>query len=102
MGYATVLLADEHAIGAERLATLLPGHVNLVGIVGDGRQLLAAPVFFRSRAPVYFRTLFPVYFRTLPHCFMPLQSCVDINMFDRKEPHVWQERTAACPCPRGR
>jgi DNA-binding NarL/FixJ family response regulator len=42
MPRATVLLADDHAIMAEGLASLLTGHVDLVGTVGDGRQLLEA------------------------------------------------------------
>jgi DNA-binding NarL/FixJ family response regulator len=37
-----VLLADDHTIVAEGLATLLRDHVDLVGTVGDGRQLLEA------------------------------------------------------------
>jgi DNA-binding NarL/FixJ family response regulator len=37
-----VLLADDHAIVAEGLATLLKSHVDLVGTVGDGVQLLEA------------------------------------------------------------
>ena len=37
-----VLLADDHAIVAEGLATLLKGHFDLVGTVGDGSQLLEA------------------------------------------------------------
>ena len=42
MRRTTVLLADDHAIVAEGLATLLKGHFNLVGTVGDGSQLLEA------------------------------------------------------------
>jgi DNA-binding NarL/FixJ family response regulator len=37
-----VLLADDHAIVAEGLATLLKGHFDLVGTVGDGQLLLEA------------------------------------------------------------
>jgi DNA-binding NarL/FixJ family response regulator len=37
-----VLLADDHAIVAEGLATLLQEHVDLVGTVGDGQQLIEA------------------------------------------------------------
>ena len=37
-----VLLADDHAIVAEGLATLLEGHFDLVGTVGNGSQLLEA------------------------------------------------------------
>jgi DNA-binding NarL/FixJ family response regulator len=37
-----VLLADDHAIVAEGLATLLNSHVDLVGTVGDGSRLLEA------------------------------------------------------------
>ena len=36
----TVLLADDHAIVAEGLATLLKGHFDLVGIVGNGNELI--------------------------------------------------------------
>lgn len=42
MSRTTVLLADDHAIVAEGLATLLKGHFDLVGTVGDGSQLLEA------------------------------------------------------------
>ena len=35
-----VLLADDHAIVAEGLATLLKGHFDLVGIVGNGNELI--------------------------------------------------------------
>jgi DNA-binding NarL/FixJ family response regulator len=42
MRRTTVLLADDHAIVAEGLATLLKGHFDLVGTVGDGSQLLDA------------------------------------------------------------
>jgi DNA-binding NarL/FixJ family response regulator len=35
-----VLLADDHAIVAEGLATLLKGHFDLVGTVGDGSDLI--------------------------------------------------------------
>jgi DNA-binding NarL/FixJ family response regulator len=42
MHLAKVLLADDHVIMAEGLATLLNGHVDVVGTVGDGRQLLEA------------------------------------------------------------
>jgi DNA-binding NarL/FixJ family response regulator len=42
MHRAKVLLADDHVIMAEGLATLLNGHVDVVGTVGDGRQLLEA------------------------------------------------------------
>ena len=35
-----VLLADDHAIVAEGLATLLKDHFDLVGIVGDGNELI--------------------------------------------------------------
>ena len=37
-----VLLADDHAIVAEGLASLLKGHFDLMGTVGDGSQLLEA------------------------------------------------------------
>ena len=37
-----VLLADDHAIVAEGLATLLKGHFDLVGTVGDGSELVDA------------------------------------------------------------
>ena len=37
-----VLLADDHAIVAEGLATLLKGHFDLVGTVGDGSELIDA------------------------------------------------------------
>ncbi len=37
-----VLLADDHAIVAEGLATLLKDHFELVGIVGDGSELIDA------------------------------------------------------------
>jgi DNA-binding NarL/FixJ family response regulator len=42
MRRTTVLLADDHAIVAEGLATLLKGHFDLVGTVGDGSQLIDA------------------------------------------------------------
>ena len=42
MRRTTVLLADDHAIVAEGLATLLKGYFNLVGTVGDGSQLIEA------------------------------------------------------------
>ncbi len=42
MSRATVLLADDHAIVAEGLATLLRGDFSLVGIVADGTRLLEA------------------------------------------------------------
>jgi DNA-binding NarL/FixJ family response regulator len=42
MHRAKVLLADDHVIMAEGLATLLNGHVDVVGTVGDGHQLLEA------------------------------------------------------------
>jgi DNA-binding NarL/FixJ family response regulator len=42
MRRTTVLLADDHAILAEGLASLLKGHFDLVGTVGDGRRLLDA------------------------------------------------------------
>jgi DNA-binding NarL/FixJ family response regulator len=42
MRRTTVLLADDHAILAEGLASLLKGHFDLVGTVGDGRRLLEA------------------------------------------------------------
>src|SRR5262245_12835508 len=42
-----VLLADDHAIVAEGLATLLNGHFDLVGTVGDGLQLVEAAREFR-------------------------------------------------------
>ena len=35
-----VLLADDHAIVAEGLATLLKGHFDLVGTVGNGNELI--------------------------------------------------------------
>ena len=37
-----VLLADDHAIVAEGLATLLKDHFDLVGIVGNGSELIDA------------------------------------------------------------
>jgi DNA-binding NarL/FixJ family response regulator len=37
-----VLLADDHAIVAEGLATLLKGHFDLVGTVGNGNELIEA------------------------------------------------------------
>ena len=37
-----VLLADDHAIVAEGLATLLKDHFDLVGTVGDGNELIDA------------------------------------------------------------
>jgi DNA-binding NarL/FixJ family response regulator len=37
-----VLLADDHAIVAEGLATLLKGHFDLLGTVGDGNELIDA------------------------------------------------------------
>lgn len=37
-----VLLADDHAIVVEGLATLLRSHFDLVGTVGDGSELIAA------------------------------------------------------------
>ena len=37
-----VLLADDHAIVAEGLATLLKGHFELVGTVGNGNELIDA------------------------------------------------------------
>lgn len=42
MPRATLLLADDHALVAEGLATLLKGHFDLVGTVGDGSQLIEA------------------------------------------------------------
>jgi DNA-binding NarL/FixJ family response regulator len=42
MRRTTILLADDHAIVAEGLATLLKGHFDLVDTVGDGSQLLDA------------------------------------------------------------
>jgi DNA-binding NarL/FixJ family response regulator len=42
MRRTTVLLADDHAIVAEGLATLLHGPFELVGTVGDGSQLIQA------------------------------------------------------------
>jgi DNA-binding NarL/FixJ family response regulator len=42
MHRTTVLLADDHTIVAAWLATLLQGHFDLVGIVGDSRQLSKA------------------------------------------------------------
>jgi DNA-binding NarL/FixJ family response regulator len=42
MSRATVLLADDHAIVAEGLASLLRGEFSLVGAVTDGAQLLEA------------------------------------------------------------
>src|SRR5689334_11997309 len=37
-----VLLADDHAIVAEGLATLLKGNFDLLGTVGDGNELIDA------------------------------------------------------------
>src|SRR5262245_42819971 len=42
MRRTTVLLADDHTMVAEGLATLLKDHFDLVATVGDGRQLLEA------------------------------------------------------------
>ena len=42
MARATVLLADDHAIVAEGLATLLRGEFSLVGTVGSGADLIEA------------------------------------------------------------
>jgi two-component system, NarL family, response regulator NreC len=42
MRRTTVLLADDHAIVAEGLASMLNSHVDLMGTVGDGGQLLEA------------------------------------------------------------
>jgi DNA-binding NarL/FixJ family response regulator len=42
MPRATLLLADDHALVAEGLATLLKGHFDLVGTAGDGSQLIEA------------------------------------------------------------
>ena len=42
MRRTTVLLADDHAIVAEGLASLLNSHFDLMGTVGDGSQLLEA------------------------------------------------------------
>src|SRR5262245_42878057 len=42
MRRTTVLLADDHTMVAEGLATLLKEHCDLVATVGDGRQLLEA------------------------------------------------------------
>jgi DNA-binding NarL/FixJ family response regulator len=42
MPRATVLLADDHAVVAEGLASLLRGEFSLVGTVTDGAQLLEA------------------------------------------------------------
>jgi two-component system, NarL family, response regulator NreC len=42
MRRTTVLLADDHAIVAQGLASLLNSHVDLMGTVGDGGQLLEA------------------------------------------------------------
>jgi DNA-binding NarL/FixJ family response regulator len=44
---ATVLLADDHAIVAEGLATLLKGEFELVAIVNDGSELINAARQFR-------------------------------------------------------
>ena len=44
----TVLLADDHAIVAEGLATILAGEFTVVGTVGDGNALLKAA---RERQP---------------------------------------------------
>jgi DNA-binding NarL/FixJ family response regulator len=41
-GRAKVLLADDHAIVAEGLASLLKDHFHLVGTVGDGNALIDA------------------------------------------------------------
>ena len=38
-----VLLADDHAIVAEGLATLLKDHFDLVGTVGNGNELIDLP-----------------------------------------------------------
>src|SRR5881394_2536171 len=38
----TVLLADDHAVVAEGFATLLRDNFNVVGMVNDGRSLVAA------------------------------------------------------------
>ena len=38
----TVLLADDHAVVAEGFATLLKDNFNVVGMVNDGRSLVAA------------------------------------------------------------
>ena len=40
--HTRVLLADDHAIVAEGLATLLKDHFDLVGVVGDGNELIDA------------------------------------------------------------
>jgi DNA-binding NarL/FixJ family response regulator len=37
-----VLLADDHPIVVEGLATLLKGHFELVGTVGNGNELIEA------------------------------------------------------------
>ena len=37
----TVLLADDHAVVAEGFATLLKDNFNVVGMVNDGRSLVA-------------------------------------------------------------
>ena len=42
MPRATVLVADDHAVVAEGLASLLRGEFSLVGTVTDGSQLLEA------------------------------------------------------------
>jgi DNA-binding NarL/FixJ family response regulator len=42
MNRPRVLLADDHFVLAEGLRSLLAPHFNVVGIVSDGRQLLAA------------------------------------------------------------
>jgi len=49
---ATVLLADDHAIVAEGLVTLLKGHFDLVGTVGNGSELIDAARKLRPRVIV--------------------------------------------------
>jgi DNA-binding NarL/FixJ family response regulator len=42
MSRARVLLADDHCVVAEGLRSLLAPHLDVVGIVSDGRELIAA------------------------------------------------------------
>jgi DNA-binding NarL/FixJ family response regulator len=47
MRHTTVLRTDDHALVAEGFAALWHGHVDLVGTVGDRRQLLEAALAWR-------------------------------------------------------
>ena len=82
----TVLLADDHAVVAEGFATLLKDNFNVVGMVNDGRALVAASD--RLQPDV-----------VITDISMPLLNGLDaVRQIKSKRPHRSEERRVGKEC----